>query len=240
MSEKGNNETDEVLTQIKAERAALKADLEKEKGISENAEKKFQEWAAERGKERKAIGDIAEGMAEETKKRHVAEEASDELAAKLRELEVKINEIEHRDAKEVENRNNQKTTEEKIQEITDNLTEEDLKVMDDAREKADPAIQQAIDSGGEVYLEFLNGLKEAKHVEESGRPPWRRNIKKPAAPSGDDDRAARMRKLFKREIEQANSYPDGTHGGGGARRPNSPPEIHRPGQKAVQKKWGIE
>ena len=229
----GQNE--KALADAKAEVDAVKADLEKEKGISENAEKKFQEWAAERGKERKAIGDIAEGMAEETKKRHAAEAARDELATKLVDLEKNLTELQG--ATEEANRNNQKTTEQKIEELSANLTDEDLKALDAARENADPETQKAIDAGGETYFELLKGLKETQKVAESVLAPWR---KKPmqGAGNGTDDMQAKMRALFKNEQQRANSYPNGPNGGqrGGGK---NPPVSTRPPNAVTQKKWNI-
>ena len=226
---------DKALAEVKADMDKVKEELEKEKGISENAEKKFQEWASERGKERKAIGDIAEGMAEETKKRHAAEAARDELAAQLVELEKNLTELQS--AAEEATRNNQKTTEQKIEELSSNLTEDDLKALDAVRESADAETQKAIDAGGETYLELLRGLKETKHVDESGHAPWRKNAAQGAG-NGTDNMTEKIRALFKQEKQRAESYPNGPKAGQRASGAVSR-ESTRPPQKDVHKSWNI-
>jgi len=207
------------------------AELVKKDGIVTSAEAKFNEMAGETGENRKAATEAMKALLATQKERDAEREEATKARDELAELKKTLGSIEE------STRNNQKTTEEKIDELSTNLTEDDLNALDAARESADPETQKAIDAGGEAYLEFLKGFKETQQLAESDRAPWR---KKPAqgVNNDTDNMNAKMRALFNREKQRAESYPDGhTSGQRGGR--TKPAVSTRPPQKVVKKDWGI-
>ena len=180
---KAKAKIDELTEKVKK----LTEDLEKQVGIAENAEKKFKEMGEETGDNRKAVAEAAKEL--------IALRASEKKAADdLAEANKLLVEATKQGPK-LDDGNNRKPTKEQVAEIESTLTEDDLKLLDKARESATEEERKKIDAGGDEYLALLKGLKEAKAEKDSDLPPWR---KKPAQEpkSSDEGMAKRMKELF--------------------------------------------
>ena len=232
----GENNNDEIVAQLKQQVEEQKAEASKQKTIAENAESKFKEWADERGKERKAVGEVADGLAEETKRRHEAEDALKSAMAKIEEVEAKIKELTKVTGPTDDGGTKPKPVDEQIQAIQATLTDDELAILDKALEAVEPDKQEAIKSGGDDYLKFLNAFVKNVRTPESAPPPWR---KKPAHEKKVE--ASDLDKLFRQVKTSAEQHPDGPSGGtprGTVRRkPPTPPQGNN---KALKGKWGVE
>jgi len=219
MAEPGNNKPEEALAQAKADIEKLTAELEKQRGVVLNAEKKFTEWAAERGTERKAVGEVANELAAASKKLREAIEAQEKLRNDLAEARTKLAEAEKGKGPagdQGNNRNEPPKPEQSADEIEAALSEDEQKELDEAWKKASPKKRAALKSNDPALeaerVEFLLKAKEAASLKAaSDLGTWRKKPSNPkgSQPSGGDE----LDVLFGIKKQSAEDYPDGSQGG---------------------------
>jgi len=190
----GDNQ--EALTQAKAKIkeledkvAALEKELDKQKTIVDNAEKKFKEMAEETGSSRKAIADAAHELIElrksETKAREDLEAASVLLAEAKKQGP--------RGGREQSPTHTEKTADE----IEADLTEAEQKKLDEAWKAAPDDLKKRIRADEATRKAFLMEAKEQVQRDEADDlTDWRKKPAQKATPGGVADE---IKKSFHKE-----------------------------------------
>jgi hypothetical protein len=216
MSDGDNKAGEAALAHAKAEITKLEAELAKQVKITENAEAKFNEWAAERGNERKAVGEVANELAAASKKLREAVEDQVRLREDLAEAQRKLVEAEKGKPKPTEGNGNNRGTdtgsEKSAAEIEAALTADEQKALDDAWKKASEEQRVAVKGNENSRKAFLLKAKEAVAVKATtDLADWRTTLAKPksVSPGGDDE----LDLLFGLKKQSAEDYPDGSQGG---------------------------
>lgn len=204
---------DKSAEQLQARVTELEAELEKQRGIVANAEKKFNDWSNERGDERKSVAEIAKALKDAVTELRENEKKNQTILAELADAKQKLAVAEA--AKSVPpglpgGGEKPKTVDEQIAEIALTLTEDETGILDKALEAATPEEQDLIRQGGVGYLKFLQAFIRNARKPEAVLPPWR---KKPASDKGKKAEASDLDRLFRQAKKSAEQYPDGHNGG---------------------------
>lgn len=229
MSDGNTNET--LVAQKDEEIAKLKEEVEKANGRVENAQAKIHDWEAEVGDNRKAAADGAQTIVTLSKELLEANKALKGIGEKMVKAQEELSELktQHKGPQPDDGKTQQKkkTVSEQIEEFEQQLSEDDMKRLDEAVENADETTQKQINAGGVAYFELLQGLKAEKDAALADLPPWRRNTpSQNAGNSGDSALKTKIRALFTQEKKSAERYPAGPDGGA-----SNKDKKRRPAQK---------
>ena len=217
----GNNEHEQELAQAKAKIVELEAKivemtatLDKQKGIVDNAEKKFQEMAGETGDNRTALIEASKELVEARKSERAAQDALSEAGKALAELGKTVGPTKPKEQAEAP-----KTADE----IEAGLTADEQAVLDEAYKNADESMRQRIKADPETRKAFL---EQAKKVSSDNRATdltdWR-NKPAPVTPVTGED----ITKLFKTNKRGAEQTPPGGRPAPGNPAPERPRVVPR-------------
>jgi len=192
--------------------AAMRVELEKQKGIVTNAESKFSEMGEETGENRKAIAEAARGLVKANADAAKTQDSLRELNDQLTEARKKGPE-----QKPPEESEDEKKTPDEIQST---FSDAEKSKLAEVLKGADNDMLDTLDNDETERKRLLLRVKTEVKTNPD-RSAWR---KKPEekSPSGDEDR---LDKLFKTKIRSERFTPAGPGGG-------TPRERNKPGPGA--------
>lgn len=202
--------TEETLTQKETEIAGLKAELEKQAGRVENAQKKIHEWEAEVGETRKEQVENAKVMKQLALELSEANKAVNKAQSELTQAREELAALKGSKGPKGTQGNSDGQAGQSAAEIEKTLTADEQKALDAAWERATPEDRARIKGDEELRARFLLQARTVAAAErKSDLSNWRSTPAK-ASPSGEDDGIAR---LFQAKKKEAARQPDGPSGG---------------------------
>jgi len=191
----------------------LSADLEKQKGIVENAETKFNEMAKETGDNRKAVT----GAALDVMSAHKEEKKAADDLRKIQEELAALKKVKGPEAKD---ESNQKGVEQTADEIEANLTDAERKHVEKVWGSLDDKQRRQYRDDEKTRKASLIEAKAAVADEPPDlSTPWKKPAQSSDVPDGTADA---IRKMFRGEQKRASNLPDGggsSRSRGGGERP---------------------
>ena len=199
-----------AIEAAEAKAKELQEELDKQKAIVENAEKKFNKWSNERGDERTAVAEMAKELkaASEEMRKAIADQS--QMAQDLAEAKRGLAEAKKEGPTGEKEQSEKKATEKTVEELEDELTDAQGKVLDEAFKKAPDELKASIKSDPKVRKAFLvEAVAAADAAALSDLSDWRKKpAQKKAAPDGDAEKE-RIQELFKTTNRQQGRQPDG-------------------------------
>ena len=207
-------DNEKKLAQAEKKIEELMAELEKQKGIAENAEATFNKWSNERGDERKAVKEIAEELKNSAIAMRTAITDKEKIAADLAEARIALAEAKKQgpNTDDGNKPNEPPPTKKTADEIEAELTDDEQEKLDEAWKNASEDLRKSIKGDDKIRRQFLQQAKEAAEEEASSDlSSWR---KKPAQQKKADPGGAaeEIKKLFDKNINRARNLPDGSGG----------------------------